>query len=116
DGDAGFRDVRGEHHFAFSSRGWVDCRSLLVEIKFTMQWAEQDVLRVIEAVLQASEDPTDLCLAGQKDKHAAGLLLKCIEARGDDPGLDVITRLLWFAPDRRDRVHPAFAGHDGGIV
>ena len=62
-GDARFRDVGSQHHLPLSGRGRINRGALCAQVELTVQRAEQDVLALLQIVLKALMDTSDLGLA-----------------------------------------------------
>ncbi|MNE52007.1 hypothetical protein D3C80_1466630 [compost metagenome] len=116
DGQAGFRDVGGQHHLAHTAGRGVDGRALRVQVEFAMQRAQQDTRAVSQCFLKVLMHPANLRLARQKHQYAAWLLRQGLQDTLDDPWLDEFTRLVGPPPADIHRVHTPFTADHRRVV
>jgi len=111
DGQAGLGDVGRQHDLAPAGRGRLDGGTLIVELQFAMQRAEQDVLPLGQPLAQGLVNAPDLSLPREEHQQAAGLLVERLQHRLHHPGLDAFACPPRRAPAHRHRVHAPFAAH-----
>ncbi len=116
DGQAGFSDVGGQHHFALAEWRGVDGGALGGEVQFAVQWTEQHIATLAQGLGQLLMDPADLGLPGQEHQDAAGFIPQCIQYGLHQPRLDELAGLERPAPTHRHREHAAFAAQDRRVV